>query len=192
MLLYYFSPTEPAPFSQNQTVLARLRGAVSRGFAPVVLFTDVQACDLSAVNAVDKNNKWNVGLLVGYGKKAGAEEWLVWTPGTDEFKHFKVGANEYCSEMVAMYQVPSGYDNKTLSHSKQAERKYFDAEKCDHYIVPNVCLYNCPQQYRQNYVNNGQCSYSCLTKYFVRDDNFEQYNCVDACPGGYYYVYRAE
>ena len=81
--------------------------------------------------------------------------------------------------MIAVYQVPNGYDNTTLKHTQKSERKTFAQESCQYYVTENTCLYNCPDQYK--YVNNRKCSKSCTTKYFVRDTDFDQYLCVDTC-----------
>lgn len=81
--------------------------------------------------------------------------------------------------MVAVYQVPNGYDNTTLAHPRKDSRNNFTEENCVYYVTENVCLYYCPEQYK--YVNGGKCSKRCTTKYFTRDANFDQYQCVDTC-----------
>ena len=151
-----------------------------------MLFNESLACNLTEVPEIDSKEAWKIGLLVGYGKRGGSEEWLVWSSG--EFKSFKVGKNEYCSEMVAVYQVPNGYDNTTLAHSKKTSRTHFAAETCGYYVTENVCLYNCPSEYK--YVNKGRCSYSCTTSYFVCDEDMDQCKCVESCSSGYFHIYR--
>ena len=58
VLLYYFQRKNPQPFSSNKTVLANLRRAVSRGFAPVVLFNESLACNLTEVLEIDSKEAW--------------------------------------------------------------------------------------------------------------------------------------